>query len=143
DAAEVWALTGSLTLGGQLAFGAAFAWNEIGNVYTAEASGARFEALDTLNVDAATSGAIRTLTAAGALSSGSLAVTGAGAYSIIDAAATARIANAEIVPSGATVEVTASDDSDIIAVAASLGVSTGSSAGAGAVAVSEARGTLA
>lgn len=141
-AAGIWALTGNVSLGSQVAAGAAFAWNEIQNVYTAEVVDSGFDALDALEVEAVSSGKVRTLTAAGALSTGSLAVTGAGAYSVIDADTGARIENSAIADSGADVHVFASDDADIASIAASLAVGTGSAAGAGAIAVNEMKGAV-
>lgn len=141
-AAEIWALTGSVTFGSQVAAGAAFAWNEIGNVHTAELVDSSFEALDALNVEAVSSARIRTLTAAGALSSGSLAVTGAGSYSVIDTVTQARVVDSAIADSDADVRVRAADESDIASIAASLAVSTGSAAGAGAIAVNELNNTV-
>ncbi len=135
--AEIWALTGNVTVGGKAAVGASFAWNEIGNQYSAVVSDTDFEQLETLNVSAESSGKIRTLTAAGAFSQGSLAVTGAGSYSVISAGTSAVLENSGISGDSALVQVLATDDADIASIAASLAVTTSSAAGAGAIAVNE------
>ncbi|MCH8499165.1 MAG: leukotoxin LktA family filamentous adhesin [Marinobacter sp.] len=140
-AAEVWALTGNITIGKKGAVGAAFAWNEIGNAYNAEVASTRFVNLDSLDISAETSGKIRTLTASGGLG-GTFAVNGAGAYSVITAEAAASLVDSDVDGWGqSNVSVRASDDSDIFSVAASLAASKSASGGV-AIGVNDIRSTV-
>ena len=128
DKSIIQSIAGALAFGGKAGVGLSFAWNELANDVWAFISDSDVDAASTVTVDATTDNSIDSITAAIGASKETMAAAASVSINTISNTTTAYISgkkSAAGIDAGNGVLVNAQDDSDIFAIAGSLGASAG------------------